>query len=103
MGYDLDGELGDGTASRTVTMPKQIASGLIGYNQLSIQLLSGGKLGLSFVGLVGTNYALDRSLNLSPAHWVPQGTNPAGVGGVLTFTNTPDATTNNFWRVRTVP
>jgi hypothetical protein len=33
---------------------------------------------------------------------VPQATNPAGVGGVLRFTNTPNHTTNNYWRVRSV-
>ena len=58
---------------------------------------------LSFVGIAGTNYALDRSFSLSPANWVPQATNPAGAGGVLVFTNTPNPTTNNFWRIRSVP
>jgi hypothetical protein len=58
---------------------------------------------LSFVGLVGTDYALDRSFSLSPANWVPQVTNPAGAGGVLVLTNTPNPATNNFWRVRSVP
>jgi hypothetical protein len=28
---------------------------------------------------------------------------PAGSFGALVFTNTPDATTNNFWRIRSVP
>ena len=58
---------------------------------------------LSFVGLAGTNYALDRSFGLSPADWIPQATNPAGSSGALIFTNTPDAATNNFWRIRSVP
>ena len=74
-----------------------------GYNQISIQLLSGGNVSLSFVGIAGTNYALDSTFSLSPANWVPQVTNPAGADGVLVFTNTPDATTNNFWRIRSVP
>jgi sugar lactone lactonase YvrE len=73
------------------------------YNQISGQLLSGGNLQLSFVGIVGANYALDRSFSLSPPNWIPQATNPAGAGGVLVFTNAPDATTNNFWRIRSVP
>ena len=30
-------------------------------------------------------------------------TNPAGPNGVLLFTNTPVTTTNNFWRIRSVP
>ena len=50
-----------------------------------------------------TNYALDRSTSLLPANWIPQTTNPAGSFGALVFTNTPDATTNNFWRIRSVP
>jgi hypothetical protein len=74
-----------------------------GYNQISGQHLSSGKLSLSFVGLQGTNYALDRSFNLSPANWIPQVTNPADANGNLIFTNTPDPTTNNFWRIRSVP
>jgi len=73
------------------------------YNQISCQLLSGGDACLSFVGIAGANYALDRSSCLSPANWVPQLTNTAGSFGVLVFTNTPDTTTNNFWRIRSVP
>jgi len=75
-----------------------------GYDHLSGQLLTGGDVRLSFVGMEGTNYALDRSYSLSPASWVPQTTNAAGPpAGVLLFTNTPNPTTNNFWRVRSVP
>ena len=73
-----------------------------GFNQMGGQLLSAGNMRLSFVGIPGWNYALDRSFSLSPADWVPQATNPAGVGGALVFTNTPDPATNNFWRVRFV-
>jgi hypothetical protein len=60
-------------------------------------------MSLSFVGFAGANYALDRSFSLSPANWIPQITNPADANGNLIFTNTPDATTNNFWRIRSVP
>ena len=75
-----------------------------GYNQITSQLLSSGNMRLSFVGLTGTNYALDRSFNLSPPiNWVPQITNSAGVNGVLIFTNLANPTTNNFWRIRSVP
>jgi hypothetical protein len=77
---------------------------LPGYNQITGQLLSGGNMRLSFVGLGGTNYALDRSYNLSPPiNWVPQMTNSAGVNGALIFTNLANPTTNNFWRIRSVP
>jgi hypothetical protein len=73
-----------------------------GFNQIGGLLLSAGNMQLSFVGIPGWNYALDRSFSLSPADWVPQATNPAGDGGALVFTNTPDPTTNNFWRIRLV-
>jgi hypothetical protein len=76
---------------------------LPGYNQIANQLLSGGTMQLSFVGIAGANYALDRSFSLSPANWVPVITNPADVNGNLVFTNAPDPTTNNFWRIRSVP
>jgi len=68
------------------------------------QLLNGGNMRLSFVGSNGIPYALDRSYNLSPpVNWVPQMTNFAGVNGVLVFTNLANPTTNNFWRIRSVP
>jgi hypothetical protein len=73
------------------------------YNQIASQVLGGGNVQLSFIGNYGINYALDRSASLSPANWVPQVTNSTGPGGLLVFTNTPDATTNNFWRFRSVP
>jgi alpha-tubulin suppressor-like RCC1 family protein len=73
------------------------------YNQISSQLLSAGDMRLSFEGIPGWNYALDRSFSLLPTDWVPQATNSAGADGVLMFTNTPDPTTNNFWRIRSVP
>ena len=53
---------------------------LPGYNQITCQFLTNGSLRLSFVGLNGTNYALDRTFNLSPANWVPQATNHANAG-----------------------
>ena len=74
-----------------------------GYNQITGQLLSGGNMRLAFVGSNGVNYALDRSFSLSPANWIPQVTNPAIANGNLVFTNAPDPTTNNFWRIRSVP
>ena len=76
---------------------------LPGYNQITGQLLSGGKMQLSFVGSNGMYYALDRSFSLSPANWIPQATNPADANGNLVFTNTPVPSTNNFWRIRSVP
>jgi hypothetical protein len=101
MGYNGAGELGDGTYN-TTDLPEEIVVNPA-YNQISVQLLSGGNVSLSFVGIAGTNYALDLSFSLSPASWIPQVTNTAGTGGVLVFTNTPDPTTNNFWRIRSDP
>ena len=73
------------------------------YNQITSQLVSGGNVSLSFLGNAFTNYALDRSFSLSQPKWIPQVTNPANYFGALFFTNTPDPTTNNFWRIRSVP
>jgi len=103
MGDDQYGQLGDETLFTGPYLPGLIMSGPPNYNQISVQLLTGGKVGLSYVGMTGTNYVLDRSFSLSPPNWVPQATNPAGASGILVFTNTPDATTNNFWRIRSAP
>jgi hypothetical protein len=86
-----------------LTLINGATNGSPGYNQIVVQLLSGGNVGLSYMGMAGTNYELDWSASLSPANWVPQVTNAAGAGGILVFTNMPDATINNFWRVRSVP
>jgi hypothetical protein len=94
--------LGSDGTDNNLNQPGQIAAEP-GYNQISLRLLSGGDVLLSFAGIAGANYALDRCASLSPANWVPQATNPAGAGGVLVFTNKPDPTTYNFWRVRSVP
>jgi alpha-tubulin suppressor-like RCC1 family protein len=105
MGYNASGQLGDGTYNQ-INLPEQIVAGSSvppGYNQISGQLLGTGDMQLSFVGIAGANYALDRSFSLAPPNWVPQLTNATDAGGVLVFTNTPDPTTNNFWRIRSVP
>jgi hypothetical protein len=102
MGWNGGGQLGDGTYNQT-NRPKRIVAGPPGYNRLSLQLLSGGDVRLSYVGMAGTNYALDHSFSLVPPNWVPQVTNPAGAGGALVLTNTPEPATNNFWRIRSVP
>jgi hypothetical protein len=73
------------------------------YQQISRPVLSRGNVQLSFIGNFGTKYALDRSSTLAPPNWVPQLTNSTGPGGMLIFTNTPNAATNNFWRCRSVP
>lgn len=75
-----------------------------GYNQMTSQLLPGGSLGISYIGYPSTNYALYRTFNLSPpVAWIPQETNTMTISGVTTFTNAPVISTNNFWRIRSVP
>jgi len=103
MGNNSNGELGDGTSNYYTNRPEQIVAGTPGYNQIRCQLLGRTSMQLSFVGIAGMNYALDRSSSLSTPNWIPQSTNPAGSFGALVFTNPPDAATNNFWRVRSVP
>jgi alpha-tubulin suppressor-like RCC1 family protein len=100
MGFNGDGQLGDGTYNFSINQPEQI---LAAYNQISGQLMGGTNMQLSFVGVANANYALDRASSLSPPNWIPQATNAAGSFGALVFTNAPDATTNNFWRIRSVP
>jgi hypothetical protein len=102
MGYNGYGQLGDGAYDQT-NRPEPLVGFITGYNQIAIHLLSNGKVNMIYEGNTGTNYALDRSFTLAPPHWVPQVTNPAGVGGVVLFTNTPNPATNNFWRVRSLP
>ncbi|MGC3959041.1 MAG: chromosome condensation regulator [Verrucomicrobiota bacterium] len=97
-GYNEYGQLGNGTLNGT-NQPQQI---LGAYNQISGQLLN-GNMQLSFVGIAGGNYALDRSFSLSVPNWSPQVTNVANSIGALVFTNAPNATSNNFWRIRAVP
>jgi alpha-tubulin suppressor-like RCC1 family protein len=100
MGRNSDGELGDGTHNGNTNRVEQI---LAAYNQIFVQLLGGGNVSFSFVGIAGANYALDRSFSLSPVNWFPQATNPANSLGTLVFTNMPNPATNNFWRIRSVP
>jgi alpha-tubulin suppressor-like RCC1 family protein len=108
MGDDQYGQLGDGVyrSGYGVNQPEQIVAGSslpAGYNHLSAQLLTGGNVRLSFIGLAGTNYALDVTFQLSPINWLPLMTNTANSDGIVVFTNAPASATNNFWRIRSVP
>ncbi len=78
-------------------------TGLSGSNLITIELLNDGRVRLAFSGNAGVNYALERSSSLSNPNWVSLVTNTAPSGGMLAFTNTPDTTINNFWRIRSVP
>jgi hypothetical protein len=75
-----------------------------GYNQMVCQHLGDGLMYLTYGGLVGNQYALERTYNLlPPVTWVPQMTNMADANGLVVYTNLANTTTNNFWRVRLVP
>jgi len=65
--------------------------------------LSNGEVLLTYLGVPGNNYALERTFSLVPPTWLPIVTNPAPAGGYLLFTNRPLPSTNIFWRTRCVP
>jgi hypothetical protein len=91
-----------GTVSAFIT--RAVLGDAPGYNEITGSPLSGGGMQFSYIGSPGTNYALDRTFNLSPpVTWTPQVTNTMSVSGVMLFTNTPVPATNNFWRVRLIP
>jgi hypothetical protein len=103
---------GDGSTALVGADPYQGGSAYVfrllalpdSYNRLVAEALGPGAVRLTYVGLPGTNYALDRTFDLTPAVvWVPQETNPAPPAGTLILTNTTDPTTNKFWRMRSVP
>lgn len=68
--------------------------------QMTGKLLANGDMQLACDGIAGTNYTLERTLDLTAPNWVPQATNAATADGTVTFTNTPVVTANNFWRIR---
>jgi hypothetical protein len=67
---------------------------------LTAQLMNSGDMRLSFEGAAETAYVLERTASLSSPDWVAQTTNTTDLNGLVIFTNTPDITKNNFWRVR---
>jgi alpha-tubulin suppressor-like RCC1 family protein len=107
MGAGIFGQLGDGTfrtnAPYGINQPMRVVAGPPGYNRILIEQMNEGKVRLTYEGLAGMNYALDRTFNLLPADWEPVGTNTAGTDGVVAWTDTPNKLTNNFWRIRSVP
>jgi alpha-tubulin suppressor-like RCC1 family protein len=105
MGDDTYGQLGNNSFNGT-NKPIQIVPGSnspAGFDQIAPPVITNGIAQLSFIGLAGTNYVLDRAYSLTPPIWTPQATNIAGTGGSVIFTNRPNAATNNFWRIRALP
>lgn len=91
-----------GTAVATVTV--SLAGSGQGFNLVSVTPIGGGQERLTYLGVPGYRYALDRTDNLAyPIQWIPQATNLTDGVGQLIFTNQPDAATNNFWRTRYLP
>ena len=64
-----------------------------------------GNAYLSYAGIPGYNYALDKATSITPPiTWVPQVTNTANGSGQLNYTNLLSAwPTNDFFRTRYVP
>jgi alpha-tubulin suppressor-like RCC1 family protein len=106
MGANQDGQLADRTTTGGTNVPEEIILGTdlpAGFGNLSYHGTNVfGQLFFNFVGLIGTNYALDRTTNLIAPNWLPQFTNQAGANGKVSFTNSIVAKTNNFWRIREV-
>lgn len=89
-----------GTATNTVTV---VVSEPQGFNLVSAAV-DGGNAILSYLGIPGTNYALEISHDLPATNWTPVITNPASANGFLYFTNPISLSpTNDFYRTRYVP
>ena len=76
----------------------------VGFNRISIATNGFGDHVLTYLGIPGTNYALEVTHVLNPPDWNPLITNAASTNGYLIFTNTPSlAPTNDFYRTRYIP
>jgi hypothetical protein len=97
---DAGGDTASGLIIVSVT-PSGSGSGG-SYNQLAVEPV-GGDMRLSYLGIPGTNYALEVTFDLTPPiTWTPLLTNPATASGLLVFTNTPSGG-QSFYRTRYVP
>ena len=67
--------------------------------RLAAPQLAAGIFSTTLQTYIGHNYQLQSSPSLAPAAWTDVGPLRVGTGGVLTFTDTPAATTK-FYRVR---
>lgn len=97
---DTGGDTASGIITVSVT-PSGSGSGG-SYNQLAVEPV-GSDVRLSYLGIPGTNYALEVTHALNPPiTWTPVLTNPAAANGLLVFTNTPSGG-QSFYRTRYVP
>ena len=80
-----------GTGSFTYTVTVSIPGTCQGFNLVSATQIGGGQVRLTFLGVPGYHYVLDRTDNLAyPIHWIPQATSLANGVGQLIFTNQPE-------------
>ena len=95
-----DGRGGTNTGTIAVTLSSSGGS----FNQISATS-GGGFAYLTYLGIPGTNYALDWATNLTaPITWKGIATNAAGASGSINFTNLISLPpTNDFYRTRYVP
>ena len=86
--------------TKTVTM---IVSNPQGFNQVSAGV-DGGNAVLTYLGIPGTNYALEITHSLPATNWTPVISNTASSIGYLYFTNLISLSpTNDYYRTRYVP
>jgi hypothetical protein len=94
-------DAGGNSVSGTITVT--VTSQGISFNQMAITPLGGGALQISFLGIPGTNYAMQVTHDLTPPiAWSPLVTNLAAANGLLVFTNTPGST-NTYYRTLYLP
>jgi alpha-tubulin suppressor-like RCC1 family protein len=93
---------GVSSANNKSGLHQSMTASLPESNLIAIELLKDGDVRITYSGNADVKYALERSSSLGNPNWVSLVTNTAPSGGVLVFTNTPDTTMNNFWRIRSV-
>jgi hypothetical protein len=95
-------DTGGNTATGIITATVMANTSGGSYNQLAVATV-GSEVRLSYLGIPGTNYALEVTQDLTPPiTWTPVLTNPAAANGLLVFTNTPSGG-QSFYRTRYVP
>ena len=96
--YTVTDSLG-ATDTKTVTV---IVTSPQGFNQLSATS-GGGNAYLTYLGVPGSNYALEVTHDLPATNWTAVVTNAAAANGYLYFTNQISlAPTNDYYRTRYV-
>jgi len=92
----------DGLTSDTGAVTVSIGAAE-GFNQLSVSVLGGGDVELTYLGIPGENYALEWTHDLTPPiTWDSIVTKAAAGNGYLIFTNTPSGG-NDFYRTTHIP